>query len=125
VPLTAKEYYDAAVTESILMWGGTGAQASTYLAQPDVAYDTAPGTWKEKIALQKWIALYDQGFEAWTTYRIYDAPVMNIAEGAGTTPPNRYTYPIDEFSLNEENVKAAGAAIGGDVLMTQVFWDIN
>lgn len=122
---TPADHYHAGIMYSILKWGGDQAMVDEYIAQPDVNYATAPGTWREKIALQKWIALYNQGFEAWTTYRIYDAPVMNIAEGAGTTPPFRYTYPVGEFSRNGENVEAAGVAIGGDDLMTKVFWDVN
>lgn len=119
------EHYAAAVTESILEWGGTAEMAADYLAQPSVAYATANGDWKEKIALQKWIAMYNQGFEAWTTYRIYDAPTMNVAETAGTTPPSRFTYPVTEYSINTENVKAAGAAMGGDDLFSRVFWDVK
>jgi hypothetical protein len=95
------------------------------LQNPDVAWSTAPGNWKEKIAMQKWIALYNQGFEAWSTYRLYDAPAMNIADGAGTTPPLRYTYPVSEFSVNGANVESAASAIGGDDLMTPIFWDVN
>jgi SusD/RagB-like outer membrane lipoprotein len=122
---TAEEHYNAGITESILEWGGDQAMVDAYLANPDVAYSTAPGTWKEKIALQKYIALYNQGFEAWSTYRVYDAPVMNEAEAAGTTPPHRYTYPVSEYSINEESVMAGGSAMGGDDLFSKVFWDKN
>jgi len=96
-----------------------------YLANVNVNYATAPGSWKEKIAMQKWLALYDEAFEAWSTYRLYDAPVMNVATGAGTTPPSRFTYPFSEYTLNETNVKAAGSAMGGDDLFSKVFWDVN
>lgn len=119
----AETWYGIGVTESIAYWGG--GDAAAYLAQPDVAYATAPGNWKEKIGLQKWIAHYNQGFEAWTTWRMYDVPQMNVAEGAGTTPPFRYTYPITEISLNKANLEAAADAMGGDDLMTKVFWDMN
>ncbi|MFT5167096.1 MAG: hypothetical protein ACI8P3_002333, partial [Saprospiraceae bacterium] len=122
---TAEEHYNAGITESILEWGGDQTMVDTYLAQPNVAYTTAAGSWKEKIALQKYIALYNQGFEAWSTYRVYNAPVMNEAEAAGTTPPNRYTYPVSEYSINEVSVLAAGSAMGGDALFSEVFWDKN
>jgi len=121
---TAEEHYDAAVKNSIEEWGSTSDDADAYLAQADVAYSTAPGTWKEKIAMQKWIAMYNRGFEGWSTYRVYNAPTMNIAAGAGTTPPMRYTYPVTEYSLNGENVNAASGTIGGDDLFTKVFWDM-
>ncbi|MCB0653038.1 MAG: SusD/RagB family nutrient-binding outer membrane lipoprotein [Saprospiraceae bacterium] len=122
---TAADHYNAGVTNSIMEWGGSADDAAAYLAQADVAYATAPGTWKEKIALQKWIALYDMGFEAWCTYKVYDAPVLNIAAVAQVPTPKRYTYPVTEFSLNGDNVKAAGVAIGGDLKTTPVFWDVN
>ncbi len=122
---TEKDYYNNGVTASIEAWGGTSADAVTYLAQADVDYDTAPGTWREKIALQKWLALYNRGFEGWSTYRVYDAPTMKVAVQAGTTPPTRFTYPVTEYSLNGVNVNAANDAIGGDDLFTKVFWDAN
>ena len=104
-----------------------GKEADDYYAQADVDYATAPGTWKEIIGSQKWIAMYDQGFEAYTTQRLYDAPAMNIATGALTTPPTRWTYPTSEFSLNGESVEAAIQAKGAgfDDPFTKVFWDVN
>ncbi len=120
---TPESFYDEGVTSSFSDWGVSGASA--YLANPDVAYATAPGNWKEKIAMQKWIALYNRGFEAWSTYRVYDAPTMNVAVGAGILPPPRFTYPVTEFSLNGESVQAAAAAIGGDSFESKVFWDMN
>ncbi len=122
---TAEEHYNAGVTASIMDWGGSADDAAAYLAQADVAYSTAPGTWAEKIALQKWISLYDQAFEAWCSYKLYDAPVLNIAVQAQVPTPTRYTYPVTEYTLNGENVEAASSAIGGDAKDTPVFWDVN
>lgn len=122
---SAADFYTKGVTSSIMAWGGSADDAAAYLAQADVAYDSAPGTWKEKIALQKWIALYNMGFEAWTTYRVYDAPVMNLAAQRLIVTPKRYTYPVTEFSLNGESRDAAEAAMGGDAFETSIFWDVN
>ncbi|MGB0428962.1 MAG: SusD/RagB family nutrient-binding outer membrane lipoprotein [Bacteroidia bacterium] len=122
---TAEEHYNNGVSASIIEWGGDQDMADAYLATADVAYSTAQGTWKEKIALQKWLAMYNQGFEAWSTYRVYDAPVLNAAAEAGTTPPTRYTYPIDESSLNGDNVDAAKAKFGNDDSFAKIFWDVN
>ena len=125
VPGTPAAHYDAAITNSIMEWGGTNQEAMDYLAQPEVAYATAAGTWKEKIGTQKWIAMYDQGFEAWSSYRMYDAPTLNIAAQAGIPTPNRFTYPVTEYSLNEVSVAAAGEAMGSDALSSKIFWDVN
>lgn len=121
----AESFYNAGITASILMWGGAPADADTYIAQPEVAYSTAAGDWKEKIGTQKWLAMYNRGFEAWSTYRVYDKPELPIAVQAQIPTPTRYTYPVTEYSLNGSAVEAAATAIGGDALSTKVFWDAN
>jgi hypothetical protein len=122
---TAASFYNKGIEASILYWGGTAADVTTYLAQTSVAYATATGTPLQRIAMQKWISLYDMGFEAWSTYRVYDYPAMPDAVLSGASTPFRYTYPVTEYSLNEENVTAAGDAQGGDSMYSKVFWDVN
>lgn len=122
---TAMGHYNDAIEASILYWDGTAGDVTAYLAQPEVNYLTAPGTAFQKIALQKWLSLYDQGFEAWSSYRFYDYPVLPIAETALIPTPKRYTYPVSEYSLNESSVMDAGSRIGGDALDSPVFWDEN
>ncbi len=123
---TPEAHYDAAITNSIVEWTGDAAAAATYLGQADVAWATAAGDWKAKIGFQKWLAMYNRGFEAWSTYRLYDSPVLPAAADAGIVPPLRYTYPVDEFSLNGESVNAAISAMGGqDDWFHPVFWDKN
>lgn len=75
--------------------------------------------------MQKWIALYNRGFEAWSTYRLYDTLPMKKAQVVDLYPPFRYTYPGSEYSLNEENMTSASNSIEGDDLTSRVFWDIN
>lgn len=122
---TAEEFYNEGIGASILEWGGTEEDVAAYLAQPSVAYDSAEGDWKAKIAMQKWIALYNRGFEAWNTYKLYDALPMKKAQVVDLYPPFRYIYPESEYSLNEENVTSASSSIGGDNLTSKVFWDVN
>ena len=61
VPKTAENYYNEGIRASFAFWGVS--DVDSYLANPDVAYSTAPGTWKQKIALQAWLALYTRGLE--------------------------------------------------------------
>jgi hypothetical protein len=121
---TAEEHYDNAVTASILAWGGTEAEAAAYLAQPEVNYSSAPGDYREKIGTQKWIALYNRGHEAWTEYRRLDAPTLNEVENPISEFPLRYPYPVNEQNLNTANYDAAASAMGGDLVTTQLFWDV-
>jgi hypothetical protein len=126
---SAAAHYDNAITSSIIYWGGTNLDAIAYLAQPTVNYATAAGTWKQKIGEQSWIGYYNRGFEAWTTWRRLDFPVLTAPASAVPAAegqvPKRYTYPVLEQTLNGANYTAAGNAIGGDRLKTKLFWDIN
>lgn len=119
----AETHYNQGVTASILYWGGTQAEAQTYLAQSSVAYDA--GNWVESIGVQKWIALYNRGFEAWSTWRKLDTPDLPNAAQSGLAVPLRFTYPASEATLNGANYSAASSAIGGNELQTPVFWDVN
>ncbi len=120
---TAKEHYDNAVTSSILYWGGAVTDATAYLAKPSVNYLTATGTYREKIGIQKWISLYNRGWDAWIEIRRLDYPKLIAPASALSDFPIRYTYPINEQNLNKANYDAASSAIGGDKVTTKLFWD--
>ena len=115
--------YNKAITASITDWGGTDAQATAYLAQTTVKYETASGTYKEKIGTQKWISLYNRGTDAWLEQRRLDYPELPLPSRAVSGFPNRFTYPVNEQNVNETNRVAAAAAIGGDVVETRLFFD--
>lgn len=119
-----ESHYNTAITESILYWGGTQAEADAFL-QYEVNYDSLLNiegqSWQEIIGTQKWVAMYDNGLEAWTTWRLYDYPAMQEAAEAGTVPPTRWNYSVDEYSVNSTNVSAANG--GKDATTDKVFWD--
>lgn len=123
---TAESHYDAGITASMEDWGVDAADITAYLATPEVAYATATGTWQQKIAEQSWIALYNRGFEAWTTYRRLDFPILvapPVTFNDIEEVPKRYTYPGIEQTLNKTNYTAASAKIGSDSPITKLFWD--
>jgi hypothetical protein len=119
---TAKEHYDKGVTASILYWGGTTAEATAYLGQPSVAYSAA--NYKEKIGIQKWIALFNRGWDAWIEWRRLDYPQLDPAHDALSDIPVRYPYPVNEQNVNRTNFEAAASAIGGDDVTTKLWWDV-
>jgi len=126
---TGEEFYDAGITESILWWGGTQDEVDAYLAMPNVAYASAEGDWKRKVAYQSWIASYLNGFLGYTTWRRLDYPLLNITPNNDdivdqTDIPVRFTFPVNEQTLNEVNYAAAANAIGGDNVNTKIFWDM-
>src|SRR5678815_3242792 len=117
---TAEDHYNKAITASIMSWDGV---AGDYLAQSNVKYATASGTYKQKIARQEYIALYNRGFDAWTLIRRLDYPQMAVPVTALSDFPVRFTYPILEQNINASNYNAASTAIGGDEVTTKLFWD--
>ncbi len=102
--------------------GPSDAEITTYLAQPAVAY-----TGINDIYLQKWIALWMNGAEAWAHVRRTGVP--NLLPGADFTLsrlPVRFSYPDSEQALNKANMDAAIARQGGGLdLVTLVWWDVN
>lgn len=120
---TAATHYNNAITASITYWGGTAGDATAYLAQPAVSYVTATGTYKQKIGTQKWIALYNRGWDAWIEWRRLDYPVLPAPDAPITATPVRYTYSVDEQNLNITNYNAAATAIGGDKVTTKLWFD--
>ncbi|HET7897446.1 MAG TPA: SusD/RagB family nutrient-binding outer membrane lipoprotein, partial [Flavisolibacter sp.] len=124
VPGTAVQHYNNAITASILWWGGTPAEVTAYLAKPAVAYN--PANWQQSIGIQKWIALYNRGWEEWIEWRRLDYPQLVKPSSAQSVIPLRYTYPIPEQNVNTANYKAAVTAMGGqDVVATKLFWDVK
>lgn len=125
---TIESHYVAGITASMQDWGVASVDIATYLAQPSVAYATATGTWQQKIGEQAWLALYNRGFEGWTSYRRLDFPALAVPAVTYndiTAVPKRYTYPAREYTLNSANVASASSSIGGDNLTNKIFWDVH
>lgn len=122
----AEYHYNKAIKASFDYYDIPENVADEYLAQPNVNYSSAGGSWQEKIGIQKWIALFDQGFEAWTEYRRLDYPKLSAPkEAESDIVPLRFLYPIDEQTLNNESYDGAANAIGGDSYSTRLFWDVQ
>lgn len=120
----AETHYNNGILGSMKYWGVADADATTYLAQPAVAYSTATGTYKQKIGTQKWLALFDRGVEGWAEWRRFDFPILNPPQNMTYADiPTRMPYPYNEDTMNKENWEAASTAIGGDKATTKLFWD--
>jgi hypothetical protein len=122
----AKAHYDAGVRASILQWGGTDAEADAYLQRPGVAY-VAGATGLQQIGLQKWIAFFTQGSEAWSDWRRTGNPA-SIKMGPRAYPdvptiPRRIPYSSNEQSVNKASLTAAITRQGADTYHTRMWWD--
>lgn len=120
----AAAFYNAGITRSMEQFGVGAAAIATYLARPTVVY--TPGTaGLRQIAIQKWLALYTDGIQAWTEVRRTCQPA-NVEPGPSATTanlPRRLFYSTTERTVNAANVAAAVAAQGADNFTTSVYWD--
>lgn len=124
-PSQAEDYYKKGIAASMEQWGITDESViNSYIAQPGVAY--AGGTeGLKQIGLQKWIALFTQGSEAWAEYRRTGNPATLKPGPAAilTQIPRRVFYSGQEQSTNGANLAAAIARQGPDEMTTHVWWD--
>ena len=124
---SAAAFYQQGIQASMDQWGVTDATAiNAYLADTAIAYKRGtPGL--RQIALQKWIALYTNGVQAWAEWRRTCVPetVVPGPDAIQSTVPRRYRYSIRELSVNADNVAAAVARQGPDAFSTRMYWDSN
>jgi len=82
----------------------------------------------EIIGREKWLAMFDQGLQAFIEYRRTGIPALEAPEKGnnGTAVPSRYPYPTDERSRNGANLGAAVTSQGFsslDDLNGKVWWN--
>ena len=150
---TAQEFYEQGIKLSFEEWGADGAAA--YIANTTAvpaefrdnvarAHAAAPSSvtiaWNngdndekklEKIATQKWIALFPNSAEAWAEYRRLHYPVLippanNFSNGIVNTDQGirRVPYPVSEQTDNPEGYASGVEALGGqDNAGTRLWWD--
>ncbi|MCW1953285.1 MAG: SusD/RagB family nutrient-binding outer membrane lipoprotein [Flavobacteriia bacterium] len=122
---SAADWYEKGIQASMDQWGISEANASAYLAQDAVKFNSDKAM--EQIATEKWVALFLQGSEAWAEWRRLDYPQLSPAPDAlsGNGIPVRYGYSANVASLNEANYNAAVSAQGADNQDTKLWWDKN
>jgi hypothetical protein len=132
---SAQTYYENGVKadmEVYALYPGTTAIPSgditTYLSDPAVNFSLAT-TDEEALKLintQYWIVNLRNGTEAFANFRRSGYPAIspnlyNTKLNSGFA--RRMSYPDVESSANSKNYAAAVAGIGGDNLLSRVFWD--
>jgi len=116
--------YQEAITASMEQWAVNQSDIATYLALPDVQYNSS--NWRKLIGEQKHIALYMQGANAWNEWKRLDFPVLQFPAAASTYAteiPRRFKYPLSETGINNDNLTAAINDMGGDEMNTRMWWD--
>lgn len=115
----AASLYQQGIRASLAQHGITGAAADAYLAQPGAAYNGRPS-----IGLQKWIALFMNGPEAWAEVRRTNYPALTPV--VGSTIALRLPYPNQEQTLNRVNYEAAvSRQPEANTVFGRLWWDVN
>lgn len=151
---TAKDLYEAGITNSLKQWGITDAAAvqayinststpiapNDYLNSPPVTdipvkFDAANvSIQNQQIALQKWLGLFPDGMEAWADYRrsrylkLYPVANSDNPDITNTTTQwiRRIPFLLSETQNNKAAVEAAVPLLGGpDKVTTPLWWDKN
>jgi hypothetical protein len=128
IPGNAAELYRRAIRAAMEQFNRSGdtftdipsAAIDAYLAQPKVAYAGLPS-----IGVQKWIALYGNGPEAYAEWRRTGYPALVAGPDAQNDRriPRRLRYPVSEEALNGANLQEAVSRQGGATLNDRVWWD--
>ena len=152
-PESAKELYEAGITNSLAQWGISDAGvvssyiSSTktpiapgdFLSSPPVStirvsWETDPSKQLQQIATQKWLALFPDGMEAWADYRrsryLVLYPVVNSEntdiKNTTTEYIRRIPFLENETIVNGPAVEDAKNLLGGpDKVTTPLWWDKN
>ncbi|MNS87951.1 Susd and RagB outer membrane lipoprotein [compost metagenome] len=114
-PTAPGDYHNSpAVAVTPIKWSGTEAEQ------------------REQIGVQKWLAMYPNGMEAWAEYRRSGYPKMyavlqsdNPDLPAGTFI-KRLPYPLTEVTDNFAELTKGRALLGGaDNAATKLWWDVD
>lgn len=153
----AKDFYEQGVRLSFEQWGAEDveayladetripetyddpAKANSYnvqLSTCTVKWDDAatPEQMQERILIQKWIANWQIGNEAWADWRRTGYPHLIPATAEGNMSggevdsekgARRMRYPLDEYVSNAQNVMDAVTNYlnGEDKMSTNLWWD--
>jgi|GEM_PF-144812 len=80
-----------------------------------------------QISTQRYLSLFQQTAEAWSEYRRTGYPYIYLYSAyPGHTEgqiPRRVTYPESEYQTNGNRVQEAASRLGGDNLMSRIWWD--
>jgi len=97
----------------------------SYFTQTGVAYAGSQDQKLYMIRLQKWFALFYNGFEGWSEWRRTGVPKQTAIgpSSAITAWARRAKYPLSELTINSANYNAAVQAQGPDDLLTHVWWN--
>jgi hypothetical protein len=129
----ANSLYQEGIRQAMKLWGVNDGDIETYISSEPMAQ--LSGTQEEqieKIATQRWIAAYTDGFEAWAIVRDLGYPA-ELAQGVSDPDiyglgdingkyPQRLRYGNSARNTNTSNYNTAISQQGPDTQETKLWW---
>ena len=117
----AADAYAEGITAAMNYWGISDATA---IADYVAANPYNAGNWQESIGIQKWLAFYMNGPQAWAEWRRLDYPQLDVpVDATKSFIPVRLPYPISEQTRNETSLSAVASDYND--MSTKLWWDVN
>jgi len=126
--------YQTGIRRSMESWGVAEGDITTFLANQAMAQLTGTNAEKlEKIGVQRWLAAYTDGAEAWSIVRKTGYPTQ-LAQGVNDNDifssgdlngayPSRMRYGTSAASKNGANLTTAIGRQGADLMNTKLWWN--
>jgi hypothetical protein len=146
-----QSHYEFGIRASMEHWrdvcidleGWDPSEIAAYNTDMDAYIAAMPAANKTTVMTQKYLAFFNQGYQAWFEYNRTGEPGFLLRPGQNasvdadgnmitfiplvtlTNLPLRMTYPQQEFTVNASSVTAAVAALGagGDAMSTKLWWE--
>ncbi len=129
----AQNLFQEGITASMKLWGISDASIANYLASAPLAQLTGTVDQQlEKIAIQRWIASYPEGFEGWSVVRksgypkvlangVHNPIIYGLGDDNGAYP-QRLRYGDQAYNTNGTNLQQAISRQGPDLQGTKLWW---
>ena len=129
----AETYYQTGIRYAMQLWDVAGADIENYIANEDMAkLNGSTNQNLEKIATQRWIALFTNGYEAWSVVRdtgyptelsagVTDNDIFVLGDTNGVYP-QRHRYGSGPYNTNGAQVEQANSVQGPDKQATKLWW---
>jgi hypothetical protein len=130
---TAQDWYQEGIRQAMKLWGVGDGDIETYITtEPYALLDGTMEENLEKVATQRWIAAYTDGFEAWAIVRdmgypselangVDDIDIFGLGDINGNYP-QRMRFGNAAANNNGDNYNAAVSKQGPDVQDTKLWW---
>lgn len=130
----AQTLYQDGIRQAMKIWDVTDGEINNFISSEDMAL--LNGTMEEnleKIAIQRWLAAYTDGFEAWAIVRdtgypsklangVSDFDIYSAGGVLNGAYPARMRYGNAAYNTNEANTNAALQVQGPDLQSTKLWW---